>query len=309
MNKIKFILIIILIIINTKSYSKEKLFIIYNLNNELITNIDVKMESNYLVALNNQLRNLGKEKILEIARESILRETIKKIELERYFDLEKENPIVDDYVKNFYLKLNLKNEEEFLIYLEEYGLSVDSIKEKIQIEVTWNKLIFDKFKNQIKINDKEMLNEIKANNNTVKKKIYQLSEIVFEIDNKNDLNKKINNINKSIKEIGFKNSANIYSISDSSKFGGSIGWVDEKELSKKIFRQIKGLKIDEYTDPIQNGSSFLIIKIDDVKFEKKKINIKNELNKRINFETERQLQQYYKIYYNMVKINTNIDEL
>ena len=93
------------------------------------------------------------------------------------------------------------------------------------------------------------------------------------------------------------------------KFGGSIGWVDEKELSKKIFNQIKGLKINEFTDPIQNGGSFLIIKIDDVKYIKKKINIKKELNKKINFETERQLQQFSKIYYNMIKINTNIDEL
>ena len=90
MNKIKFISILILLIfINSKSYSKENLFIIYTVNDELITSIDVKKESIYLVALNNQLKNLNKKKILEIAEESILRETIKKIELNKFFDLKK----------------------------------------------------------------------------------------------------------------------------------------------------------------------------------------------------------------------------
>ena len=82
MNKIKIILILtLLIIINTSTYAKGKVFIIYNIDNELVTSIDLKKESSYLIALNNQLKNLSEEKILNIAKESILRETIKKIEL------------------------------------------------------------------------------------------------------------------------------------------------------------------------------------------------------------------------------------
>ena len=90
MNKIKVISILILLIfVNLKSYSKENLFIVYTVNDELITSMDVKKESIYLVALNNQLKNLNKKKILEIAEESILRETIKRIELNKFFDLKK----------------------------------------------------------------------------------------------------------------------------------------------------------------------------------------------------------------------------
>ena len=63
MNKIKVISILILLIfVNLKSYSKENLFIVYTVNDELITSMDVKKESIYLVALNNQLKNLKKKK-------------------------------------------------------------------------------------------------------------------------------------------------------------------------------------------------------------------------------------------------------
>ncbi|MDC1279729.1 peptidylprolyl isomerase [Pelagibacteraceae bacterium] len=310
MNKIKIILIIILlIIISTKSYTKEKIFIIYNINNELITNIDLNKESNYLIALNNQLKNLDKKSILGISKESIMRETIKKIELSQYFDLERKNPLVDNYIKNFFLRLNLKNEEEFKKYLKNYGLTADFVRKKIQVEITWNKFIYDKFQRQIKIDKEEMLKEIKSNQNETNKKIYSLSEIVFEVTNQASLNKKKDNIDKSIKEIGFKNSANIYSISDSSKFGGEIGWIEEKGLSKKILIEINDLEIGRHTKPIQTGSSFLIIKVDDIKYEKKVKNIKEELNKKIQIETERQLQQFSKIYYNKIKINMHINEL
>ena len=306
----KIILILILLIsINTKSHSKEKVYIVYNVNNELITNIDLEKESNYLYALNNQLKNLDKKQILDISKESILRETIKKIELNKYFDLEKDNPLVSNYIKDFTIRLNLKDEKEFIDYLQGQGLSMDFIRKKIQIEITWNKLIYDIYKKDLKIDKEKIRRQAELDKSTNNEKIYSLSEIVFEIKNQDDLDKKKNNINKSIQEIGFKNSANIYSISDSSKFGGEIGWVAERALSKEVFNKIGNLKIGEHTNPIKTGASFLILKIDNIKNEKKETNIDQEILKKIKVETDRQLNQYSKIYYNTVKINTNINEL
>jgi peptidyl-prolyl cis-trans isomerase SurA len=310
MNKIKnLFLVISLLTICSISYSKENAFIIYNIDEKIITNIDLKKEVNYLTALNNQLKDLDKKQILGIAEESIVREAVKEIELNKFFDLKQMNPYVDIYIKELYSRLNLKNEDQFQKYLQNYGLSLDFVKEKVQIEIMWNQLIYDKFKYQIKIDKKKILKEIKSSKNKRNEKIYLLSEIVFEIKNKDEFNEKKNKIEKSIDEIGFKNSANIYSISDSSKFGGEIGWIAEKELSKKIFNEINDLEIDQYTKPILTGSSFLILKIDDLKYEEKKIDSKEQLNKKIKFKTDRQLQQFSKIYYNKVKINTNINEL
>jgi len=309
-NKIKIILILVLLtIVSTKSHSKEKVFIFYNVNDQLITNIDVKKESSYLIALNNQLAGLDEEKILSLSKESVLRETIKKIELDKYFDLGVKNPLVDEYIESFYLRLKLKNEKEFQAYLQSFGLPINFVKKKIQIEITWNRLIYEKFKNELKIDKEKIRKNIESNQDKIQEKVYSLSEIVFEINNQNELKQKKININESIKEIGFKNSANIYSISDSSKFGGDIGWVAEKDLSKKIFDLTKNLKIGEYTNPINTGSSFLILKINDIKYNKKVTNINQEMDKKIQIETDRQLQQYSTIHYNKIKINTNIDEL
>ena len=310
MTKIKIIYVLILLtVLSTVSLAKEKVFIIYNINNKLITNIDLQKEANYLVALNNQLKNLDKKQIQGIAKESIVRETIKEIELQKFFNLEKGNSAVDGYIKQIYSRLNLNNEKEFNEYLKSYELTNAFIRKKIQIEITWNQLIYEKFKNQVKVNNEKILKEVKSNKNKAEEKSYQLSEIMFEIKNKNNFIEKKNKIEESIKEIGFKNSANIYSISNSAKFGGDIGWITEKELSKKILNKISNLKIGQYTKPIRTGSSFLILRINNLKYEKKKRNIDQEANERIKFETDRQLEQFSKMHYNKIKINTDINEL
>ena len=139
--------------------------------------------------------------------------------------------------------------------------------------------------------------------------MYKFSEIVFEIDNKTDFDKKNKNINESIGEIGFQNTANIYSISDSSKFGGDIGWIEETKLSKNILSIISKLNVGEHSRPIQIGSDYLILKIEETKLEKKTTNESEELKKRIQFDTSKQLDRFSKIYYDKVKINSTINEL
>ena len=303
------LIFILLLLITIKSLAKESVFIVYNVNNEIITNIDIEKESRYLNTLNNQLENLGKDKILEIAKESSLRERIKKIELSKYFNLNEENSSTSFYITNFYKKLKFNNEIEFENYLKKNQLSIDYIEEKIKIEILWNQLIYEKYKNQINLDIEKLKKELKINNNDINKKIYLLSEIMFERNTQDDFNEKIKNINESIKEIGFKNTANIYSISDSAKFGGDIGWIEERKLSKKFLENMKKLKIGEHTLPLQIGTSFLILKIENIKNEKKLIDKDQELKKKIQFETSRQLEQFSKNYYNKIKINTIVNEL
>ncbi len=143
--------IIFLLILNFKVFSENNIFLIYKIENEIITNIDIVNESKYLLALSTELKNLDNKKISKIAEGSIIRETVKKIELLKYFDLEKEREIINKYVKNFYLKLNIDNLEQFKKYLESYDLSVSDVKKKIIIETSWNQLIYDKYKDQVNI--------------------------------------------------------------------------------------------------------------------------------------------------------------
>ena len=297
-----------LLVLNLKVLSKEDVFISYKINDEIITNIDIKKEAQYLIALNNQLVNLKRNEILNVAKESALREKLKKMELLKYFNFENEDRGTDQYIKKIYSKLKLSNKVEFEEYLNKYELTVDYVEKKIRIEMYWNQLIYEKYKSQVNIDIIKLKKKIKKNQNNLKDKMYQLSEIVFEINDKTDLDKKNQNIRESIKEIGFRNTANIYSISDSSKFGGDIGWIEETKLSKNILEEISKLNIGEHSLPMQIGRDYLILKIENIKIEKKMTDLKQELEKKIQFDTTRQLERFSKIYYNKIKINSVINE-
>jgi len=310
MPKVKFILFLfLLLIISFKSSTAENFYIVYKINNEIITNSDIEKEYRYLVSLNNQLKNLEKQKIIELSKESALREKIKKIELIKYFDLKTINIDIDNYLENFYRNLNIKNKKEFEEYLQSNNISLNYVRKKIEIEILWNQLIYDRYIGQINIDTNQLKEKVKKLISTKKQKKYSLSEILFDIENNSNFEKKLENINQSINEIGFKNTANIYSISDSSKFGGKIGWIEEQKLSTKILEQLKALEVGQYTSPIQVGSSFLILKIEEIKYENAIINEDEELNKMIQFETSKQLDQFSKIFYEKIKINSFINEL
>ena len=312
MNKIKFIYILIilsLITLNTKLFSDESVYIIYKVNNQIITNKDVEKERQYLISLNNRLKELDEARMLEVSKESALREKIKKIELEKYFNFETLELNVDIYLENFYKTLNLNNKNEFEQYLKENNISLNYIKNKIQIEVLWNQLIYDQYISQINIDKNELKKKLQETYNNLDQKVYSLSEILFENEISTDFDKRLKDITQSISEVGFNNTANLYSVSDSAKFGGKIGWVEEKKLSKKIIEELQTLEAGQYTNPLQTGGLFLILKIEEIKYEKATINEEEELNKMVKFETSKQLDQFSKIFYKKIKINNTIDEL
>ena len=238
----------------------------------------------------------------------MINEIIKKKEFEKLIDFEKDNVFVTGYLKDLYTKLNYKNEIEFQESLsdkENYNLS--EIKEKIKIEVLWNEFIYLKYKNQIKIDTTKLSKKVQDMGNKTKKE-YLLSEIVFQKNNE-DLEQLVEKITFSISEIGFNNTANIYSISESSKLGGKIGWVDENNLSEIIFKNLNKIDKNEFTDVIPLGNNFIILKIEDTRLKKISIDKKEQLNRMIKFETNKQLNQFSRIYFNKAKLNYSINEI
>tara|TARA_B110000114_G_scaffold167634_1_gene189844 strand:+ start:637 stop:1557 length:921 start_codon:yes stop_codon:yes gene_type:complete len=283
---------------NTKAIESK---IVHNIENEIITNIDIKNEFKYLLALNDNLRELDKKIILDISNNSIIREKIKQIELLKNFkEIIIDNDYMDAYLKNIYLGLDLNSLEEFEYYLNKYDITLKNVKKKISIELLWNDLIIEKYSNQIKIN-KEQIKRQLQNKDTAKVKEYQLSEIVFNIETKNDIEKKYIEITKSINKIGFENTASIYSISDSAKIGGEIGWINENLINTKIKKNIDTLQIGEISQPIILPNGILILQIINIKNSEMKIDIEVEYNKAINFEKNRQLNQFSIIYFNKIK--------
>jgi peptidyl-prolyl cis-trans isomerase SurA len=281
--------------------------IIHNIQNEIITNIDIKNEFKYLMALNNSLQKLDKEKIYSISNESIIREKIKKIEILKNF---KEIKINEDYsnllIKNIYLRINLKSLNEFEKYLKSYGLTINDIKTKTAIDALWNELIMQKYGAKININKSKIEEEI-LKNSKIQIKEYQLSEIIFEVINKDEIEKKYKEVVKSIDREGFENSAAIYSFSESAKIGGDIGWINENSLNNNIKKNIKDLKHGQITKPIILSNGILILRLEDTKTSESNINVKNELKTAIIYERNRQLNEYSKIYYNKIKKNLDFN--
>jgi peptidyl-prolyl cis-trans isomerase SurA len=302
----KKIIILLYILVCSQAQSIETK-IVHNIQNEIITNIDIKNEFKYLVALNSSLNELDKEKILNISNQSIIREKIKKIEISKNY---KELKLNEDYygllIKNIYSRLNLKSTSEFEIYLKDYGLVINDIKKKITIDVLWNELIIKKYSSKIFINEVSLKKKL-LKNSKIQSKEYQLSEIIFEIENKEEIEKKYKKVVKSINEIGFENSAATYSFSESAKIGGDIGWINENSLNNNIKKNISSLKVGEFTKPIILSNGILILKLINTKNSETNIDIENELKKAINYERNRQLSQYSKIYFNKIKKNLDFN--
>lgn len=285
-----------------------KIDIMVKVNNEIITNVDIKKEAEYLKILNPNLIQLNENKILELSQTSLINEIVKKKEISKYIDINNiENKLSNEYLKNLYLKLNYKSEEDFINDLNlRNSYSINEIRNKINIEFYWNEIIYEKYNKLVKVDKNLFTNKI--NNMKKEQKEYSLSEIVFVKEKNEKLDDRLNQIKISINDIGFKNTANIYSISQSSKFGGNLGWVSENSLSKKISEKLSNLKKGELTEIINIGNNYLILKIDEVKINKIEIDKKKEFEKLIQAETNKQLNKFSRIYFNKSKINYSINE-
>ena len=283
--------------------------IVIKVNNEIITNIDIENEIRYLVALNNELKETSEEILKNLAKQSVIKEKIKKKEVSKYFKFNSSQEFLDTVIKSYYTKLGIDSLENFKIYLQEYDLELDIVKNKIEIELLWNQLIGRQYQDQIIINKKDLENKVekylKENELT---KEFNLSEIVFQIKNNNEIIEKKNLIKKDIVKKGFKSAANIYSISESSKFGGELGWIKSNQLSNKILDILTNLSIDEISEPIKIPNGYMILKINDIReitIEKDKEKLLDDL---IKVETNNKYSQFSIIHYNKLKLNSVISE-
>ena len=303
--KFVYAFILIFLFINSAS-SGNKIKIELQIGNEILTNIDFLNEKNYLIALNNNLKTLPKNQLKKISKESLIREKIKKIELLKFYDFEKADKYSDQLLSDFYKRLNFKNKDDFNSYLISYNLNISGIREKLKIETLWNEMIFQKYNNQIKIDKEKIKTKIKNQKKILKE--YNLSEILFQLKSGEKLLDKYNLILQNIENSGFKNSANIFSISDSSKFGGEIGWINQNQLNDNLLREIENLNINKLTKPIQTSNGYLIIKLNNKREKEKELDFERTFKQMITEEKNRQLNQFSLIYFNKIKQNIFISE-
>ena len=293
------------------SNASQNIKIIVKIDNSIITSEDINYESSYLIALNENLNKLKKKEVYEIAKESLIKEKIKKKEIQKYIDIQNfdNDKLVNEVIKNIYIKLGFETNSEFEIYLNTFELSLEEVREKLNVEMVWNQLISAKFKDKINIDEDKIRKKIQEEKINYQNLIeYDLSEIIFSAKNIKDLNTKTKEIKEAISNTGFETAANKFSISDTANFGGNIGKVNENQLSKTIRNELQKININDYTNPINVGNNFLIIKINEKNFIDLKLDEKEILNRMINIEKKRQYENFSLIYYNKIKLNSQINE-
>ena len=276
--------------------------IILKVNNSIITNKDIENEINYLIAFNEELSSLESKDLNNIGKNSLLREIIKKDELEKYYDLDEESKQLSKIVRDFYLRINLENEEQFKLFLKNRNVNYDSFKKKIGIEVLWNRFIYEKYNKLLDI-DESLIKEKLDKKIKLKNEIdsFFISELLFISESKSEFDLKYSKILDSINTVGFDSTARIYSIADSSKYGGEIGWISENQLSKEILDIVQNIDLGEFSNPINTPSGFLIILLENKKKELANLNYDDELKNMLKNERDKQLNQYSSLYYKRIE--------
>ena len=307
--KIKIISILFFFFTQANLSLAEKISIIYVIEDTPITNVAINNEIKYLLLINKKLNQVSKKDMVQYATKSILKETIKEIELKKYYKLGENNKIINQNLNAFMQRLNITDNNIFNNLINEIGLSKEFIKKKIEIESLWNQLIVEFYGDKISIDENQLRNKLKKKNNSSNLlKEYLLYEISFSANTMKDFKKEYEKIKKSIGEIGFESSANIFSNSSSAKLGGKIGWVNENQLSKSIINSIQNLNLGEYSEPINVASGSIILMIKDKREIKNTLSLEDELKKAVSQETNKQFTQYSAIYFKKVELNTKIYE-
>ena len=303
---LKTYLFLILNIIPFKNVNCE-IFIVAEVNQEIITNIDIDFEKKYLVSLNPNLKKLDQSRITNYAKDSLINEIIKRIEIEKNYKIAPNEQLLSKVIADIYSSIGISSLNEFENYLSQNDIDIKRVKEKISIEIAWNDLVVKTFSNEIEVNNELLLKEIEKFG---EKEIDNLllSEIIFTIKNKNDLDFKYEEIKQSVDEIGFEETARIYSLSDSKKNGGSLGWIYKNQLSKEIKDGLNGVTVGNITKPIITSGGFLILKLNDLKSENIQIDKDKQLKKMIEFETERQFTRFSTLYYKRIYNSSEINE-
>ncbi len=299
-------LYLIILLINFDAQAVKKISIVKKINNEIITNIDVDSEIKYLKTLNPNTENLKKSQIREIAENSLVNEKIKIIELKRLTKLNYED-LPEEVLNNFILTIGINNLDEFKKHLLSKNLNINDVKKKIYIEWLWNSLIYTRYEKSIIINEDKIRQKVtNIAKNTEKEKRFFLYELIYNVENINKLKEKTLKIKESIENVGFESAVSIYSISETSKVGGKIGWVSQNQISEDLYQNIKNMNKGDITEPIKTLNGYMILFLKDIEIQEKKIDIEKEVKKMIDYEKNKKLKNFSLLHFNKVKIKQKI---
>ena len=279
--------------------------IIVKIDNSIITTYEIKNKIKTSLILSNQdINQTNIDKNKKRALTYLIDLKLKVNELEKFkFNIDNIN------VNEQLLSLSSNNIDEFEKKFQELGINFELFVNEIKIETAWKQLMFNIYKDKVKISqkdiDREVLNYIQNNSDVTELKI---SEIEISFDNNSNYQDEVNFIIKEISENGFEKTAQKFSISSSSKNFGNIGWVNSESLNSKVNKVLENLKIGEVSKPIKSLNSFIFFKLVDKRISKINETNTEEFKKRlINHKKNELFNLYSRSHLSKLKNNSLIE--
>lgn len=304
--KIFFCLIVSLLFFTKANAAiEDSLFI--TVGNTPITKSDVVNEIKKILILNNQnFTEDKKTQLQEIAIKSIIKRSIKEIEIEKYKTLEYKQIDLEIEIKKITTDLNIDLDTLKNIFLNN-GIDFADILDQMRTELLWNTLIFELYKDRISINVDEINEQLKLIQNKKKVKEFLISEIIIKSVPADQLDGVVQKIKNLIETNGFKKVAMDLSISETSIRGGDLGWINENEISDEFKSKIINTPVGSISTPILLQEGILFFKIRDTRERKKFSSLEQAKDQLLKSEKNKILSMHSLSHYDSLRRSVSIN--
>ncbi len=300
-NILTIFLFISLFLFNNSLSAKIKNKIVVKIENQIITNYEIK--NKILVSLILDNKEINQENINNLKNqtlENLILLKLKKIELKKT-KLEKDSQKINSYLNFISSNDIIGLKKKFSINKLDFNLFM----EEVEIELMWQDYIYNIYSDKIQIDEKNLENEInEITSNTLQSNEYNLSEIELLTSNSEENKENIQNVLNLLEQEEFEDVANNFSVSTTSKDGGNLGWINSKSLSKDIRKEIEKLNVGDISKPIIKNNTILILKLIDKRLVKTSDKNKSDLRKKLINQKRSQLFNLYSLSH-LSKIKNN----
>ncbi len=264
--KTKFTVYLIALFISLETsvlYSSIKNNIIVRVGNEIVTTYELENKIKTLLFLNkDELSQNNINKVKKISLKTLIDIKLKKEELNKY-NFKMNDNMVDNHLSKIASSFNInKRDLEKLFFSND--INFKQYKEDLQIEFSWQQLIFQLYAKKISLEESQILEDL---NLIINKKNdleeFKLSEIEVDFEDSNQKKTLINEIKNYIKNFNFEKAAEKYSLATTALEGGNLGWINSAGMSEKLLNIVKKMKIDETSEPIISTNKILFLKLID----------------------------------------------
>ena len=243
--------------------AKIKNEIVVRVENKIITDYEIKNKiiSSIIVA-NKEINQENINSIKSQSLETLIQLKLKKLEIDKFNLKKRETDKVNTYLNSISSNNIIGLQDKF----KNNNLDFQLFVEEIETELMWQELIYKIYSKKIKIDEKNIDNELKKlikNESDIVE--FNISEIEIFLDDANSYEEKVLYIEDLIIKNGFDDVALKFSISSSASNNGNLGWINSKSLSSDIYKIIINMEKKGISKPIKRQNSILFLKLNDIK--------------------------------------------